>query len=343
MEENRKLRVGIVGCGYQGNVLAHAIRLVDSLVVTAAADIIPERAVELAAKVGQASAHASMEDLLANSDVDIVMVATPHHVLAPLSLLAIQSGKHVLGEKPCGMTAAEVAEVQESAVKAGVSYLAGYSFRYTPAWYKVHELLEQSVTGEIVGITGQIGLPPMNEGWKASPATGGGPLMYVGSHLIDQVIWYLQDEPVEVYASTHFRDDTLADETSAIQIKFARGAVAQLMVTQTAQGQISGMEIFGRDGSISMRLCGFLDYELKVFSKVIDEYTQPVVLHETIEGDVRDVKHSRQLKEFASAIRARKPTFATALDAVRVMEVIDAVFSSSRSGKPAVLEDKVPA
>ncbi len=127
-----------------------------------------ERAVELAAFAGQASTHASAEELLANTDVDIIMVATPHNVLAPISLLAIRAGKHILAEKLCGMTAAEMAQVEEAVAKAGVSYLAGYSFRYIPAWYKVHELLEQGVVGEIQAVIGCIGVGAMDDDWKST-------------------------------------------------------------------------------------------------------------------------------------------------------------------------------
>jgi len=342
MNESPKLRIGIVGCGYQGDRLARAIALVDALTVTACADIIPERAVELAAFVGQASAHASAEEMLANSDVDVVMVATPHHVLASISLLAIQAGKHVLGEKPCGMNAAELADVEKAASKAGVSYLAGYSFRYTPAWYKVHELLEQGVVGEILAVMGYIGLGAMDEGWKSTPETGGGPLLFVGSHLVDQVLWYLQDDPVEVYASTHFRSDTRADETSAFQVKFAKGATVQLISTQTAPGFTHQLDIYGRDGSISMRPCGFLDYDVTVSSRVVEEYKQPAVIHVPFTGDVRDVKHSRQLVEFVQSIRSGEPVFVTAHQARKVMEVIDAVFASSRTGSPVRVGQGIP-
>jgi predicted dehydrogenase len=334
MDKSPKLRVGIVGCGYQGDRLRRAIALVDELTVTACADIIPERAVELAAFAGGASAHASAEEMLANSDVDVVMVATPHHVLAPISLLAIQAGKHVLGEKPCGMNAAELAEVEKAAARAGVSYLAGYSFRYTPAWYKVHELLEQGVVGEILAVMGYIGVGAMDEGWKSTPETGGGPLLYVGSHLVDQVLWYLQDDPVEVYASTRLRSDTRADETSAFQVKFAKGATAQLLSTQTATGFTNLVDIYGRDGSISMRPCGFLDYAVTVSSRVVEQYKQPAVIHVPFTGDVRDVKHSRQLTEFVQAIHSGEPAYVTANQARKVMEVIDAVFQSSRTGEP---------
>jgi predicted dehydrogenase len=322
--------------------LAHAIALVDSLTVTACADIIPERAVELAAFAGQASAHTSAEELLEKSDVDIVMVATPHHVLAPISLLAIQAGKHILSEKPCGMSAEELAEVQEVVAKTGISYLAGYSFRYIPAWYKVHELLEQGVVGEIQAVMGCIGVGAMNEGWKSSPETGGGPLLYVGSHLVDQVMWYLQDNPVEVYASTRFRSDTHTDETSSFQVKFANGATAQLMSTQTATGFTNQVDIYGRDGSISMRPCGFLDYEVTVSSQVAEDYKQPAVIHVPVAGDVRDVKHRRQLNEFVRSIRSGEPAFVTISHARKVMEVIDAVFTSSRTGEPVQIGQEIP-
>jgi len=342
MNDSLKLRVGIVGCGYQGERLARAIALVDTLTVTACADIILERAVELAAFAGQASAHASAEELLENSNVDVVMVATPHHVLAPISLLAIRAGKHILSEKPCGMSAGELAEVEEAVTRTGVSYLAGYSFRYIPAWYKVHELLEQGVVGEIQTVMGCIGVGAMDEGWKSTPETGGGPLLYVGSHLVDQVMWYLQDDPVEVYASTRFRSDTRADETSAFQVKFANGAIAQLMSTQTAIGFTNQVDIYGRDGSISLRPCGFLDYEVTVSSRVVEEYKQPAVIHAPVAGDVRDVKHSRQLVEFVQSIRSGQSVFVTALQARKVMEVIDAVFTSSRTGKPVRIGQEIP-
>lgn len=343
MEDTSQFRVGIIGCGYQGNVLARAIAQVDSLKVTACADIVPERAVALAGSVCQASAHTCAEDLLAHSDVDIVMVATPHHVLAPISQLAIQAGKHVLGEKPCGMNAKELAEIEISAAKAGVCYLAGYSFRYAPAWYKVYELLQARVIGEIQTILGFIATSSMDEGWKSAPETGGGPLLYVGSHLVDQVIWYLQDEPVEVSARTWFRNDTHADQTSSFQVKFARGATAQLVSTQNAGKTYSSLEIIGQTGIIRMRPCGFLDYEIDVFSRSTDEYQKTATIHEPLTGDVRTIKHCRQLNEFVAAIRANDSPFVTAASARQVMEVIDAVFDSSKTHQTIQLASKITA
>ena len=91
--------------------------------------------------------------------------------------------------------------------------MSGYSFRYIAAWQKVHELLQAGAVGEIQAITGSRHRPYV-VGLEASPETGGGPMLYVGSHLVDQMLWYLGEEPVEVYADIRYRADTRADETT---------------------------------------------------------------------------------------------------------------------------------
>jgi predicted dehydrogenase len=334
MSELPRLRVGIVGCGYQGGRLAMALPLTDSMVLTACTDIDPQAALNLAGKESKVSVYSSLEDMLANSDVDVVMVATPHHVLAEISRKAVEAGKHVLVEKPCGVNAKEIAQVAEAAAKSGVSYLAGYSFRYIPSWYKVFELIQEGVIGEIQAVMGFYSFVPMNQGWASRPETGGGPLLFIGSHLIDQVLWYMQDDPVEVFANVRTRHDTQVDETSAFQINFAKGATAQLMVTQATSSFSYLLNIIGRSGSISLRPCGFLDFEIIVTSSVVDAYKQPTPIHIQLADDVRNIKHTRQLNEFASAIHSGRSPFTTLTDAGRVLKVVDAVFASDRSGEP---------
>ena len=334
MGNSSKLRVGIVGCGYQGGRLVEAMKLVDRLEFTACTDINLQAAVELAGKVEKGKVYTSLDELLDRENVDIIMVATSHDALAPVSLKAIQAGKHVLVEKPCGMNDAEMEQLEQAAVRTGICYLAGYSFRYIPSWYRVYELIQEGVVGEIQAVMGKFTFSPMNEGWSSRPETGGGPLLFIGSHLIDQVLWYMQDDPVEVFASVLYRHDTQADETSAFQVGFARGATAQLMVTQAASSFSYQLDITGRSGSIHLRVAGFLDYEILVTSTTVDTYKQPTVLHVPFEGDPRNVKHCRQLNEFVDAIQSGTRPFVTLQDGRRVLKVIDAVFASDRLGEP---------
>ncbi len=334
---NERLRVGIAGCGYQGGRLVEAIGLSDSLVVVACADPDGAAAAKLADSAGGASTHASTDDLLANANVDVVMVATPHHLLAEHSLKAIRAGKHVLAEKPIAINEAGAIEIEQAVADAGVCYMAGYSFRYLPGWQKTHALLAAGAVGEIMNVSGFFGMGPLSSGWMADPAFGGGPLLYLGSHLVDQILWYVGDEPVEVFADVRYRADTGADETSTFQIRFARGATAQCCVTQAADRFRNTLTIGGRTGYVSMQSCGFLDYEVTAASSALPEYAEPMVLHPAAAGDPRDAKHLRQFADLTAAIRQGCQPSVTVADGRRVLRVLDAVVTSGRSGRPVAI------
>lgn len=329
-----QLRVGIVGCGYQGGILARAALKTPALRVVACADPDREAARKLAADAGAATAHPSIEDMLAGAEVDIVFVATPHHLLCETALTAIWAGKPTLIEKPLGVIEAEAARIEKAAAEAGVFVEAGYSFRDLPAWRRAYELVRADAVGPVLTITGSFTTPPMLKGWKAGPETGGGPLLFVGPHLIDQILWLMADTPVEVYASVTRRADIKADEISIFQIRFANGASAQYVVAQTTPTLDYRLNILGRDGRITLNTVGFLDQEIVIQSNRIAEYAQPTTLHPVLADDPRIVKHVAQLTRLAGAIHTGGQPF-VALGAGRmVLKVTDAVFRSGASGRP---------
>ena len=161
MDAHRPLRVGLVGCGYQGGLLAQSIARGTALQVTACADPDEAAAARVAASAGQAAVYASTEEMLRHAAVDAVLVATSHDALYECALAAIGAGKHVLAEKPIGMDEKEAAQLEEAVARAGVCFMAGYSFRYVAAWQKVHELLRAGAVGEIHTITGCFGIAAM--------------------------------------------------------------------------------------------------------------------------------------------------------------------------------------
>jgi len=333
MEDQARLRVGIVGCGYQGGIMAQTITRGNVLRVAACADPDQAAAARVAAIAGNAAVYASVEDMLQHAEVDAVLVATAHHVLYECSLAAICAGKHVLVEKPIGMDEKEAAQLEEAVARANVCFMAGYSFRYIAAWQKVRELLQAGAVGEIHTMTGSMSLGPMSEGWIASPDTGGGPLLYVGSHLVDQILWYLGDDPVEVYAHIRYRADTRADETTTFQIRFARGTVVQGTVSQAGTRFVNNLDIYGRQGYISLRGGGF-NYTVEVMSNALPAYSQPTSIHLPQIEDLRILMHLPQLAEFAQAIQERRQPSCTVTDGRRVLKVLDAFVRSDRAGQP---------
>jgi len=336
MDKPEAVRVGVVGCGNHGGALAQAVVRSDTLRLVACADPDPA-AVRRAAGLSDAvSAYASLEALLDASDVDAVLIATPHEVLAPLALSAIRAGKHLLIEKPMAMDEPQGKEVEFAAASAGVTCMVGYSFRYGMARY-VHELLSQGAVGDFSVIIGSIGTPPMNTRWIAEPDSGGGPLKFVGCHLIDLALWFTGEEPASVWANVRYRPDTGADDTSAIYLDFSSGRVAQFCVTQSAAGFFYDLQVIGEAGSIALRGRNFVQFEIEVQSSAVAPYREPTIIRPAMQRDHITTMLMPELAEFADAIERRRAPAITASDGRRVLRVLDAVAASGRSHQVVAL------
>lgn len=163
MTEQKRLRVGLVGCGAHGRSLAVALTQSVALQLVACADPDPV-AVTAVAAAGPILPFPSVEELLANVAVDAVVLATPPAYLYETALAAIAAQKHVLAEKPIGPDEKEAVQLEEAVLRAGVCYMAGYSFRFCPALQQLHALLQAGAVGEIYAIQGSIGVNPLNRG-----------------------------------------------------------------------------------------------------------------------------------------------------------------------------------
>jgi predicted dehydrogenase len=329
MDKSDALRVGVVGCGNHGGGLAQAVVRSATLRLVACADPDAAAVRRVADFQDGVSTHESLEAMLEASDVDAVLIATPHDVLAPLALSAIRAGRHLFIEKPMAMNEPQAKEVEFAAASAGVTCMVGYSFRYGMARY-VRELLAQGVVGDLRAITGSIGTPPMNSRWIAQPQSGGGPLLFVGCHLIDLALWFTGDEPASVSASVHYRPDTGADDTSAIQLEFKNGRVAQFYITQSAAVFFYDLQVIGNSGSIALRGRNFVQFEIEVQSTVLAAYRDPTVIRPLVQRDHITTMLVPELAEFADAIEQRRTPGITASDGRRVLRVLDAVVVSGR-------------
>jgi predicted dehydrogenase len=222
----------------------------------------------------------------------------------------------------------EAARVEAAAARAGICYMPGYSLRFFAAQKQVHDLLTAGAVGEVQAVTAGIGTQPLS-GWLANAETGGGALLYLGSHLVDEILWFVRDEPIEVYADVRIRPDTGTDETSAFHIRFAEGTVAQCLTTQAAGQWFDFVSIYGRDGTISLASSCWLQYEISVSSEAIPAYTQPTKIYPRLTEDPLMM----MLEEFAAAIQENRAPAITAADGRRVLKVLDAVVKSGRTGK----------
>lgn len=205
-----KLRIGIVGCGFIAN-RKHLPMLAqhDDVEVVAFCDIIKDRADTSARQFGVADAKVYLDyrDLVARHDIDVVHVCTPNSSHAEISIAALQSGKHVMCEKPMAKTSAEAKAMLEAAKATGKKLTIAYQNRFRSDSQFIKSLCDNGDLGEIylgkAFATRRRGVPVWGV-FMNKELQGGGPLIDLGTHALDLTLWMMNNyEPVSAFGATY--------------------------------------------------------------------------------------------------------------------------------------------
>ena len=251
----KKLRFGIIGCGVIGRIHAQAITSLPDAQLVAVADIIPERAQELA-EAFHATPYEDFQQMLAREQLDVVDVCTPSGMHAEHACQVMRSGRNVIVEKPMEISRAAIEEMLRVQQETGVKLAVISQHRFDPATRQVHDLVEEQAFGRLV--LGNAIIP-----WWRSQAyydsgewrgtwelDGGGVLMNQSIHSIDLLQWLMG--PVRsVFACT----DTLVhrmetEDVGVAVLRFANGALGTIAATTGAYPGVSTrIEIYGDKGS----------------------------------------------------------------------------------------------
>ena len=334
----KPLNIGLIGCGYQGQWLARAATALDGFVVTACTDPDETAVASVRAIAEQTEVEQSAASLIARADLDAVLIATPHHLLQPYALRAAAAGKHILAEKPIALNAEEAAVLETSVAENDVIYMAGYSFRYFPPVAEAKHLITDGVIGEIQTISAGMPKPGIHPGWTADPDAGGGILGFYGCHMVDRVLWFVEDRPVEVTAMVRYHPEYGVDVTSLFQVRFEQGAVAQFNIGGTSAGWFDFAHVCGRDGHLYLAADLMPHYVLTVSSSTREEYSRPQT--STLDLDrpaAIQQKMEAELTDFATAVHEHHQPPITVSDGRTVLEILDAVLESGQLEKPVAI------
>ena len=329
-----ELRVALIGCGDHGAAyLAPAIQATPGVALSACVDINAQAARQTAHNA--AEVLTSVEALTAGSYADAAVIAVPHDELARTARACIEAGLHVLVEKPAGLNALEAAEVAHAASARGVTFMPAYCLRFNEVRTRARDLVRRGVVGEIRTLAAAKGGPPL-QGWLADPNRGGGQVLFLGSHLVDQLLWLHRQPVVRAYATISLRDDTGSDESTSGVIEFADGVSATISLSQAAGVAYDHLEITGDRGRLrSDWKSGRIDIE----SASAHEYRLPTV--EFVQSDPLQPMYDAEMAEFAAAVHIGRPPSVDGHDAVRTLRVLDALRKSAERGAPVDIEDEV--
>ncbi len=326
------LRVAAVGCGdHMVSRLLPSIQEASDVVLTAAVDTDPT-ATRAVAHHGVQTFH-DTQSMAASGIADAAVIAVPHDALADTALTCINAGLHVLVEKPLARNRAEAEGVTAAARERGVVAMPGYCLRFHPARTHLRDLLARGLTGELVSIVAFKGGPPL-EGWLSEPARGGGQLAFVGSHLVDQVLWLHRARVVSVSARIVNRHDTGSDETSSILMTFDDGVTAALVVSQASPAHGDVIDLVGRSGRLRSDVFAAT---VEVNATASRTFDRPATLHHF--GDAWQAMFDGEIAEFARVVRQRTAPVVTSLDAIRTLAVLDAVREAAESGGSVDVDD----
>jgi predicted dehydrogenase len=255
MSGDAPLRVGIIGCGLIGRKRAEALRQHDEVVGCTDVDV--EAAERLAADFG-GRVCVDLAGLLALGP-DVVVVATSHDQLAPLSTQALEGGVHVLVEKPAGLGLAQVEELARAAGRASKLVKVGFNHRFHPALARVAAEVHSGDHGDLMHIRaryGHGGRLGYDREWRAEPArSGGGELIDQGMHLLDLVHWLAGPLPLHsALLRTEFWDMPVEDNAALILgVADDRAAPwAMLHVTWTEWKNTFSLEVYCRTAKLQV-------------------------------------------------------------------------------------------
>jgi predicted dehydrogenase len=279
----------------------------------------------VAAQFGIGRAYGSYEALVSDPEIDVVYIPLPNHLHVPWSLRAIEAGKHVLCEKPIGLTAAEAGQLADRAARSPrLKVMEAFMYRFHPQWQRARELAAGGAIGQVRAIHtwfSYFNVDPQNV--RNMKDIGGGALMDIGCYGISVARFITGREPRRVSAISDMDPSFGTDRLTTAVLDF--GDAVGSFTCSTQLGRHQRVDIAGSEGIIEIEIPFNppIDRRCTIVLRQGDR-VEPVAVE-------RANQFEREVAAFSCAIEADEPVPTPLSDAVANMQVIDAVRESAAS------------
>jgi predicted dehydrogenase len=322
-----KVRWGVLGTARIGiEKVLPAMQSGKACQIDAIASRDPSRARSAAAALHIPKVYGSYEELLADPEIDAVYNPLPNHLHVPWSIKALQAGKHVLCEKPIGLSSAEAQTlVVEAKRHPRLQVMEAFMYRFHPQWRRAKQLVGDGKIGELRTIQSFFSYYNTDpDDIRNRAESGGGGLLDIGCYNISLSRFVFGREPQRVSGSVEFDPKFKTDRLAAAILDFGNGTSTFACSTQLAPYQ--RVNIFGAEGRIEIEIPFNPppDRPCKMWHQR-GEHIEEIVLDAcnqyTLQGDA-----------FSRAILADTPAPTPIADSVDNMRVIEAILQSAKSG-----------
>ena len=335
MNDEKKINFAIIGAGHIGKRHGEMIRRDSESELVAMVD--SRSQAECDADHFDVPFFSSMEELFAaDLDIDVVNICTPNGLHAQQSLLALDNGKHVVCEKPLGLSKDNCERVIHTSLQKSKHVFCVMQNRYSPPSVWIKSVIEDGILGEIFMV--QLNCYWNRDdryykkgGWKGTSDLDGGTLFTQFSHFIDIMYWLFGDiDNIQGKFSdfTH-HNSTDFEDSGFVNFNFTNGGMGSLNYSTAVANQNleSSMTIIGKNGSV--KIGGQYMNEVEVCN--IKSYEMPELPEANPANDYGPYKgsaanHNFVIKNVIDTLKGRTSATTNALEGLKVVEIIERIY-----------------
>lgn len=341
------LRIGLIGLGNMGKSHLAKETNVSEVRFTAVADVVSSAVDEVSHRYGIRGFH-RYEDLIQSGLCEAVLIATPHPFHEPIALAAIESGLHVLTEKPIAVTVSQADRMIAAAERAGVKLGVMFQTRTEPHIRRAHQLLSEGAIGTVyrsVMIANHWYRTQAyydSGSWRGTwKGEGGGVVMNQSPHSLDVFIW-LGGKPRQLTARVDTRGHRIeVEDTVEALIEYESGHTGMLYTTTAEWPGENRYEFTGDRGKLVIQDKSLRLYTMaKSLREEIDTgatWGKPEGAWSTLDVGDEPAGHAVVVQQFARAIRLGEPLIATGEDGRNSLELANALLLSGYRNRTVAL------
>lgn len=335
MSDNKKIKFAIVGAGHIGKRHAEMIRREEEGELIAMVDIRSKE--ECEAQDFNVPFFNSMEDLLSSGlDFDVVNICTPNGLHANQSLIALEAKKHVVCEKPMGLSKEECEKVIFKSLQMSKNVFCVMQNRYSPPSQWIKSVVENNTLGEIYMV--QLNCYWNRDdryykkgGWKGTPDLDGGTLFTQFSHFIDIMYWLFGDiDNIQGrFADFNHKDTTAFEDSGFVSFDFINGGMGCINYSTSVANQNleSSLTIIGSKGSVKIggqymnevEVCNITDYEMPILAA-----SNPANDYGPYKGSAAN--HNYVIQNVINTLKGKTTATTNALEGLKVVEIIERIY-----------------
>lgn len=326
----KKVSVGVVGCGAHAQI-AHLpfISRNAGCRLAAICDTDPRKIDHLGSKYGIAKRYQDFQEIVEDEEIDALVIATPNYLHAPMSVAALNYGKHVLCETPMALNQREAREMVRRSEKAKVKFVLAMNNRLRPDVQVLKNFIKENELGKIY--YAKAGWLIGSHEWILSPgrmenlSLGGGAFLSLGVHLLDIALYLLPNrKPSTIFASVHRKEpETDVEDTAMCIINFTDGTLLTIEVGWSLlfEKDFLYCNVFGNRGAALLN-------PLKIQKELHGELfnVTPTIAHKK----VYRTSYELQTQTFLDCISSDVQPPICCNDGLAIAEITDAFSASAR-------------